>query len=119
MPTEVRPVWQVVRYLREVVTNDRLLSDLWVGGEVSNLTLASSGHIYFTLKDQGGQLRCVFFRSANVNQRHLVTAGASLIAHGAVGVYVERGEIQLTVDFVQPAGVGAQQAEFEIGRAHV
>lgn len=117
MPTEVRPVWQVVRYLRELVAHDQALSDLWVGGEVSNLTAASSGHLYFTLKDQGGALRCVFFRSQNVSQRGLVKNGSSLIAHGAVTVYVERGDVQLMVDFVQPAGVGAQQAEFERRKA--
>ena len=105
MATEVRPVWQVVRYLRELITQDRVLSDIWVGGEVTNLTAASSGHLYFTLKDQGGQLRCVFFRSANLNQRELVKNGTSLIAHGAVGVYQERGELQLTIDFVQPQGM--------------
>ena len=117
MATEVRPVWQVVRYLRELITQDRVLSDIWVGGEVTNLTAASSGHLYFTLKDQGGQLRCVFFRSANLNQRELVKNGTSLIAHGAVGVYQERGELQLTIDFVQPTGVGAAQAEFERRKA--
>ncbi len=114
---EIRPVWQVVRYLRELIAHDKALSDLWVGGEITNLTAASSGHLYFTLKDQGGQLRCVFFRSANVGQRNLVANGASLIVHGAVTVYEQRGDIQLMVDFVQPAGVGAQQAEFERRKA--
>ena len=117
MPTEVRPVWAVVRYLRELVAHDPALSDLWVAGEISNLTAASSGHLYFTLKDQGGQLRCVFFRSQNMGQRNLVANGASLIAHGAVTIYEQRGDIQLMIDFVQPAGVGAQQAEFERRKA--
>ena len=117
MPTEVRTVWQVVRYLRELLAHDPLLADVWVAGEIANLTVAASGHLYFTLKDQGGQLRCVFFRSANVGQRGLITSGASLIAHGAVTVYETRGDLQLIVDFVQPAGVGAEQAEFERRRA--
>ena len=117
MANEVRPVWQVVRYLRELLAHDPALADLWVGGEISNLTAASSGHLYFTLKDQGGQLRCVFFRSQNMSQRNLVANGASLIVHGAVTVYEQRGDIQLMVDFVQPAGVGAQQAEFERRKA--
>ena len=69
MPPEVRPVWQVLRYLRLLVEQDRQLVDLWVAGEISNLTLAASGHIYFTLKDQGGSLRCVFFRGKNAGQR--------------------------------------------------
>ncbi|MEX2446726.1 MAG: exodeoxyribonuclease VII large subunit [Dehalococcoidia bacterium] len=117
MPPEVRPVWQVVRYLRDLVSHDRALADLWVGGEVANLTAASSGHMYFTLRDQAGALRCVFFRSANVGQRDLVKNGESLVAHGAITFYEPRGDLQLQVDFVQPAGVGAAQAEFERRKA--
>ena len=122
MPPEVRPVWQVVRYLRELVSRDAALADLWVAGEVSNLTAASSGHLYFTLKDSAGQqsagqLNCVFFRNNNVGQRDLVANGASLVAHGAITLYEARGSLQLMVDFVQPAGVGARQAEFERRKA--
>jgi exodeoxyribonuclease VII large subunit len=117
MPPEVRPVWQVLRYLRLLVEQDRQLVDLWVAGEISNLTLAASGHIYFTLKDQGGSLRCVFFRGKNAGQRDRVESGASLIVHGAISVYEQRGELQLVVDFVQPAGVGALAAEYERRKA--
>ena len=117
MPPEVQSVWQLVRYLRDLLDHDRRLTDLWVGGEISNLTRASSGHIYFTLKDRGASLRCVFFRTANAGQGDRLELGASLIAHGKVGVFEQRGELQFVVDFVQPAGVGARQAEFERRRA--
>jgi len=117
VPPEVRAVWQVARYLRERVEGDPALRDLWIGGEVSNLTIASSGHMYFTLKDQGGALRCVFFRNQNMPHRKHMQAGASLVAHGLVSFYAERGDLQFIVDFVQPAGVGALQAEFERRRA--
>jgi len=117
VPPEVRPVWQVLRYLKVLVEQDRQLGDIWVGGEVSNLTLASSGHIYFTLKDQGGALRCAFFRQKNVGQRERLEAGASVIVHGALTVYEQRGDLQMVVDFVQAAGVGALAAEFERRRA--
>ena len=117
MPPEVRPVWQVVRYLRELVSRDAALADLWVAGEVSNLTAASSGHLYFTLKDNAGQLNCVFFRNNNVGQRDLVTNGTSLVVHGGITFYEPRGSLQMNVDFVQPAGVGARQAEFERRKA--
>lgn len=113
MPPEVRAVWQVARYLRERVEGDPGLRDLWIGGEVSNLTVASSGHMYFTLKDSGGALRCVFFRNANMAHRKSMANGSSLIAHGNVSFYPERGDLQFIVDFVQPAGVGALQAEYE------
>ncbi len=110
---EVRSVWQVARYLRERVEQDPHLRDLWVGGEISNLTIASSGHAYFTIKDQGGALRCAFFRNQNINQRSRLQNGASLIVHGQVSFYEQRGDLQMIVDFVQAAGVGALQAEFE------
>src|SRR3546814_923578 len=120
MPPEVRAVWQVTRYLRERVDGDPHLRDLWIGGEVSNLTIASSGHMYFTLKDnrgaQGGQsgsLNCVFFRNQNMPHRQHMQAGVSLVAHGQVKFYAERGTLQYMVDFVPPAGSGALQAEFE------
>jgi exodeoxyribonuclease VII large subunit len=113
MPPEVRSVGQIVRYLRDLLDHDHQLADLWISGEVSNLTHARSGHIYFTIKDQNAQLRCAFFRSQNVGQQNRVEAGTSLIVHGKVGVFEQRGELQLIVDFVQPAGVGALQAEFE------
>ncbi len=117
MPPEVQSVWQLVRYLRDLLDHDRRLADVWVGGEVSNLTRASSGHIYFTLKDRGASLRCVFFRSSNAGQGERLEMGASLIVHGKIGVFEQRGELQFVVDFVQPAGVGARQAEFERRRA--
>lgn len=117
MPPEVRAVWQVTRYLRERVDGDPHLRDLWIGGEVSNLTIASSGHIYFTLKDNSGALNCVFFRNQNAPHRKHMQAGVSLVAHGAVTFYAERGNLQFMVDFVQPAGVGALQAEFERRKA--
>lgn len=117
MPPEVRAVWQVARYLRERVDGDPHLRDLWIGGEVSNLTVASSGHMYFTLKDNGGALNCVFFRNQNMPHRKHMQSGVSLVAHGQVTFYAERGNLQFMVDFVQPAGVGALQAEFERRRA--
>ena len=117
MPPEVRAVWQVARYLRERVDGDPHLRDLWIGGEVSNLTVASSGHMYFTLKDNGGALNCVFFRNQNQPHRKHMQSGVSLVAHGQVTFYAERGNLQFMVDFVQPAGVGALQAEFERRKA--
>ncbi|MDA0815018.1 MAG: exodeoxyribonuclease VII large subunit [Chloroflexi bacterium] len=117
MPPEVYPVTQVARYLRELVEADAILSDVWIAGEISNYTLATSGHMYFNLKDEGAQIRCVFFRNQNMAHRQHMEVGASLLVHGRASVYVERGELQVIVDSVQPAGVGALQAEFERRRA--
>jgi len=117
VPPEVRPVGQVTRLLRERLEADPEFQDLWLAGEISTLTTAGSGHQYFTLKDQAGSIRCVFFRNHNMAHRKHMEVGASLVIHGYVSVYPERGELQFVVDFVQPAGVGALQAEFERRRA--
>lgn len=85
---------------------------LWVQGEVSNLSYPSSGHCYFTLKDAGAQLRCVMFKSAVKNLKFRLTDGMALIIRGRISVYDQRGEYQLLCEYVEPAGVGALQTAF-------
>lgn len=85
---------------------------LWVQGEVSNLSLPSSGHCYFTLKDSGAQLRCVMFKSSVKNLRFRPTDGMALIVRGHISVYDQRGEYQLICEYLEPSGVGALQAAF-------
>lgn len=105
------PVGLLCRYIKELVESDLRLSNVWVEGEVSNLSRSQRGHVYFTLKEGAYGLRCVMF------QRQFrgapLEGGAQVLAHGKVEFYAGRGEVQLVVDFVQPAGVGARQAEFE------
>jgi exodeoxyribonuclease VII large subunit len=117
VPPEAIPVAVLARALKERLEQDPALQDLWIVGEISNLTIAASGHAYFNLKDESASLRCVFWRSANAGQRQHLEHGASLIVHGSIGFYEARGELQFVVDFVQPAGVGALQAEFERRKA--
>ena len=117
MPPEVYPVHQVTRYLRELIEANRHLSDIWVSGEVSNLTRASSGHVYFTLGDGGAALRCVLFRSRAVGQGQRLAEGLSMVVYGSLSLYEQRGDLSFIVDFVQPEGVGALAAEFERLRA--
>lgn len=117
MPPEVYPVSQVTRYLRELLESNHHLTEVWVAGEVSNLSLASSGHIYFTLKDGRGALRCAFFRNRNVGQRDRLHEGASLIVYGSLSLYEQRGDLSFVVEFVQPEGTGTLAAEFERRRA--
>ena len=76
----VYSVSQVTRYLKDSLEADALLSDLWVRGEVSNLSHSAAGHFYFTLKDATNQIRCVMFRPAHGGE-HLADGGA-IAAHG-------------------------------------
>lgn len=85
---------------------------LWVQGEVSNLSLPSSGHCYFTLKDSGAQLRCVMFKSSVKNLKFRPADGMALIVRGHISVYDQRGEYQLICEYMEPAGVGALQTAF-------
>ncbi|KAA0894982.1 exodeoxyribonuclease VII large subunit [Oryzomonas rubra] len=85
---------------------------VWVEGEVSNLSLPSSGHLYFTLKDSGAQVRCVMFKSAVKNLKFRLSDGMGLIVRGRLSVYDQRGEYQIICEYLEPAGVGALQLAF-------
>jgi exodeoxyribonuclease VII large subunit len=85
---------------------------VWVEGEVSNLSFPSSGHLYFTLKDSGAQLRCVMFKSTVKNLKFRPVDGMGLIVRGRISVYDQRGEYQLICEYLEPAGIGALQAAF-------
>ena len=87
--------------------------DVWVTGEVSNFRAAASGHLYFTLKDETAQLRAVCFRNQARYLKFKPQDGISLIARGHLGVYEARGEYQLYVEYLEPAGLGALQLAFE------
>ena len=106
-------VSRLVGRIRETVETDPLLMDVWVEGEVSNFRQAVSGHCYFTLKDAGAELRCVMWRDTAERLRVLPADGDHVLAHGRVGVYEQRGAVQLYVDSLEPAGVGALYQEFE------
>src|SRR5215475_364146 len=86
---------------------------VWVEGEISNLRLPSSGHVYFTLKDDGAQLRCVLFRSRGRRVAFEPEDGMQVLAFGGLDVYAARGEYQLIVELLEPKGVGALQLAFE------
>jgi len=87
--------------------------DLWVEGEISNLTVPQSGHAYFTLKDEQSQVKAVLFRSAQRHLKFTLQHGMQVICRGRVSVYEPRGEYQVIVDYVEPRGIGALQKAFE------
>lgn len=86
---------------------------VWVTGEVTNLRIQSSGHIYFTLKDVNAQLSCVLFRSEAVGHRELLQDGQKLLLQGDVTVYEARGQYQMIVRAVELQGIGSLQIAFE------
>ncbi len=92
---------------------EKQVGKVWVSGEVTNLRVQSSGHIYFTLKDAGAQLSAVLFRGERGVDRALVQDGRKLTVQGELTVYEPRGQYQLRVMTVELQGIGALQAAFE------
>jgi exodeoxyribonuclease VII large subunit len=86
---------------------------VWVSGEVTNLRMQSSGHIYFTLKDAAAQMSCIVFRSDPVAGREDLQDGRRVVLKGQMSVYEARGQYQLQVLAVELQGIGALQAQFE------
>ena len=113
-------VRELTRYIRDLFEADEILDDVWVRGEASNLTKASSGHWYFTVKDSDAQLRCVMFRSAARGVRADVRAGDEILVHGRVSVYEARGEYQLYADQIEAlGGLGDLHLRFEALKARL
>lgn len=110
---QIWSVSEVNRHVRRTLEEDAYLRDLWVEGEVSNLSVAMSGHAYFTLKDAGSQLRCMIFRQQLQRIRRRPENGERCVAQGALRVYEPQGVYQLYATFLAPAGLGELQLRLE------
>lgn len=99
--------------VKNIVERQTELQNIWVDGEISNLTIARSGHAYFSLKDAESQFRCVMWKSAVQRQRFPLREGDQVLTHGSVTMYAPRGELQLQVNLVQPQGTGLLQLQLE------
>lgn len=109
---KVLTVSEITGSIRRVLEKE--LGRLSVMGELTNLRIQSSGHVYFTIKDANAQLACVMFRTeAQMASRSVFTEGQKVVVDGEVTVYEARGQYQLRVLTIQPQGVGALQAAFE------
>jgi exodeoxyribonuclease VII large subunit len=108
-------VWSVADltlYIQQLLESDYRLQEIWVTGEVSNLSRPASGHLYFTLKDEQASLRCVMWRSQVEFQDHTPQNGEQLEVFGRIGVYEAGGQYQLYAETVRPAGEGERYREF-------
>lgn len=99
--------------VKNILERSAELQNIWVDGEISNLTIARSGHAYFNLKDSESQFRCVMWRSAVQKQKMPLREGDRVLVHGSITVYAPRGEVQLQVNLVQPQGTGLLQLQLE------
>jgi exodeoxyribonuclease VII large subunit len=105
-------VSQLTFHIRKQLENDPTLQDVWVEGEISNLSRPASGHIYFTLKDKNASLRCMMWKLDATRLRPNLQDGMAIEAHGRITVYEPQGTYQLAVNLIQPKGEGALYQEF-------
>ena len=99
--------------IKSLLEGEPFLSDVFVRGEISNFKAHSSGHFYFSLKDEGGILKSVMFRSSAVNLPFLPENGMKVVAHGRISSYVRDGQYQLYADSMEPDGIGSLYVAFE------
>ena len=111
MQREIISVTQLNRRARQLLETQFAL--LWVEGELSNVSVPSSGHWYFTLKDSGAQVRCAMFRNRNMTVKFKLQQGMQVVIRARLSLYEERGDYQIIAEHLEEAGTGALQRQFE------
>lgn len=113
MKIKALSVSEVNNYLKKVIDNDFILSNLSIKGEISNLKYHTSGHIYFSLKDEGSKINCVMFKGSAYNLDFTLEEGMSIIIKGRLSVYTQTGAVQIYCNEIEKAGLGKLYIEFE------
>ncbi|MGZ6297074.1 MAG: exodeoxyribonuclease VII large subunit [Candidatus Limnocylindrales bacterium] len=115
----IRSVGEVTRQIRDRLRASSDLRDLWIEGEVGQVSLSAAGHCYFTLKDERAQLSCVIFRDERRQTPFEPRTGLHIVAHGRIDVFEQQGHYQLYVDTLQPAGLGDLALRLEASKARL
>ncbi len=113
IPRTIFSVTQITNTLSRVIQQQPMLQNVWVKGQVSNLSRPTSGHIYFTLKDEKSNIRGVIWRSSASRLQFLPSDGEEILVQGQIGIYSAGSNYQITVNKVEPLGIGALQRAFE------
>lgn len=109
----IATVTQLNAYMKRVVEGQTALNDIWIKGEISNFKRHYSGHLYITLKDDGGVLKAVMFKSAAAGLTFSPEDGMKVLARGRIGVYEQSGTYQLYINEMSPDGVGELYVAYE------
>ncbi|MCJ7508772.1 MAG: exodeoxyribonuclease VII large subunit, partial [candidate division Zixibacteria bacterium] len=111
MPDKIYTVSEITKQIKELL--EEQLPTVWIEGEISNFILHSSGHRYFSLKDQEAQIRCVLWRGRSEGLDFEPQSGMNVLALGKISVYEKRGEYQLYVEVLRPLGIGKLELELQ------
>jgi len=112
-PARAYGIREINRLIKSKLEGDSGLQDIWLRGEISNFTFHSSGHMYFTLKDEGSRLKCIMFASYNQRLPFSPKDGMKVLARGGVSVYERDGQYQFYATAMQPDGIGSLYLAFE------
>lgn len=109
---DILTVDELTKYIKSLLESDSKLNNFFVRGEISNLTIAHSGHIYFSLKDEKSQIKCAFFNGVTRKLDFELEDGMKVIVRGGIDVYQLRGQYSLVVNEIHPDGLGALHLAF-------
>lgn len=113
MKIKTLTVSEVNNYIKKILDNDFILNNLSVRGEISNLKYHSSGHIYFSLKDDNSKINCIMFKSKSLDLDIVLQEGMAIIVSGRASVYTANGTFQLYCDKIEQEGLGELHIRFE------
>lgn len=113
MNYKIITVSQVNAYIKKMFDMDYIVKNIWIQGEVSNCKVHSSGHIYFTLKDENSSISCVLFKTYRKSLSKVLKDGMNIIANGSVSIYEKSGQYQLYVREYMEDGIGLLYEKFE------
>ncbi len=112
-PRTIFSVTQIISTLSRIVEQQPQLQNVWVKGQVSNLSKPTSGHIYFTLKDEKNTIRCVLFKGSASRLKFIPPNGDEVLVQGRINIYGASSQYQIIVNDVEPLGIGALQRAFD------
>ena len=113
IPRTIFSVTQITRTISRIIEQQPQLQNVWVKGQISNLSKPASGHIYFTLKDESSTIRSVVFRSSASRLKFIPRDGEEVLVQGKINIYAASSEYQIVVNKLEPLGIGALQRAFE------
>ncbi len=113
IPRTIFSVTQITRSISGIIEQHPQLRSVWVNGQISNLSTPTSGHIYFTLKDEKSTIRSVVFRSSASRLQFKPRDGEEVLVQGKINIYAAGSEYQIVVNKIEPLGIGALQRAFE------
>ncbi len=112
-PRTVFSVTEIANAINRIIQKEPILQNVWVRGQVSNLSRPNSGHIYFTLKDERNNIRCIIWNSKKARIKYIVQDGDEVLVHGKINTYPVNSIYQINVTQVEPTGVGSLQKAYE------